>query len=234
MKFKNRVKKTAVVAAAGSGSRMNSEQNKQFLMIGAYPLLAVTLLKLSFSDYIDEIIIAARECDIVTVMNLINEFGIKKISHIIPGGDTRQQSVFNALKEAEDDSLALIHDGARPFFSEDLLLELTKAALKYGAAAPGIKPKDTISQIDGEGFFVNAEERSSLRALQTPQVFKTSLIKSAHEKAKAEGLEFTDDCSLFAHYGGKVFITDGEENNIKITVPEDIPIAGMLMEEYGI
>lgn len=234
MKFKNRVKKTAVVAAAGSGSRMNSEQNKQFLMIGAYPLLAVTLLKLSFSDYIDEIIIAARECDIVTVMNLINEFGIKKISHIIPGGDTRQQSVFNALKEAEDDSLALIHDGARPFFSEDLLLELTKAALKYGAAAPGIKPKDTISQIDGKGFFVNAEERSSLRALQTPQVFKTSLIKSAHEKAKAEGLEFTDDCSLFAHYGGKVFITDGEENNIKITVPEDIPIAGMLMEEYGI
>ena len=234
MKKPASLKKIALVAAAGSGSRMNSEENKQFLMLGGYPLLAVTLLKLSASKLIDEIIVTARECDIVTVNKLISEFGISKVSCIVPGGKTRQESVLCGLKEAEADSLVLIHDGARPFFSEALLEELIKSAQKHGAAAPGIIPKDTIAVVDKNGFFAEMTKRETLRGLQTPQVFKTELILKAHLKAKSENLEFTDDCSLFTHFGGKVYITAGEANNIKITVPEDIPIAKMLMEENGI
>lgn len=225
------VKKIALVAAAGSSSRMKTGESKQFLMLGAYPVLAVTLLKLSKSKLIDEIIVVTRDCDIVTVSKLIYEYGIEKVSSVVPGGATRQESVFLGLKETEDNSLVLIHDGARPFFSEDLLDRLIKAALKNGASAPGLTPKDTIAVIDKNGFFKEITDRASLKGLQTPQVFKTELIKSAHQKAHEEKREFTDDCSLFTYYGGRVHIIDGEENNIKITVPEDIPIANLIMDE---
>ena len=231
MKSKHSVKNIAIVAAAGSGSRMKTKENKQFLMLNGYPVLAVTLLKLSKSKLIDEIIVVARESDIVTVSKLISEYSISKITSIVPGGDTRQESVYLGLKEITDDSIVLIHDGARPFFSEDLLIELIESANKYGATAPGIVPKDTIAVVSKDGLFKEITERATLRALQTPQVFKSSLIKDAHQKAKEEKREFTDDCSLFTYYGGSVFITEGEANNIKITVPEDIPIATLLMEE---
>lgn len=234
MKNKVSVKRTAVVAAAGSGSRMNLKENKQFLMLGAYPVLAVTLLKLSKSRLIDDIVVVARECDIVTVSKLISDFGIEKISCIVPGGATRQESVFAGLKETAEDSFVLIHDGARPFFTETLLKELIEAAEKNGAAAPGLVPKDTIAFVDGKGFFKEVTKRDTLRGMQTPQVFKAELIKAAHEKAREEKKEFTDDCSLFTYYGGRVYITRGEENNIKITVPEDIPVAELIMEENGI
>ena len=231
MKSKRSVKNIAIVAAAGSGSRMKTKENKQFLMLGGYPVLAVTLLKLSKSKLIDEIIVVAKESDIVTVSKLIGEYNISKITSIVPGGATRQESVYLGLKEITDDSIVLIHDGARPFFSDDLLIELIESANKYGATAPGIVPKDTIAVVSKDGFFKEITERATLRALQTPQVFKSSLIQDAHQKAREEKREFTDDCSLFTFYGGKVFITEGEANNIKITVPEDIPIAKLLMEE---
>ena len=231
MKSKNSVKNIAIVAAAGSGSRMKTTENKQFLMLGGYPVLAVTLLKLSKSKHIDEIIIVAKESEIVTVSKLISEYSISKVTSIVPGGDTRQESVYSGLKEITDDSIVLIHDGARPFFSENLLIELIESANKYGATAPGIVPKDTIAVVSKDGFFKEITERATLRALQTPQVFKSGLIKDAHQKAREEKKEFTDDCSLLTYYGGNVFIAEGEANNIKITVPEDIPIAKLLMEE---
>lgn len=234
MKNKSSVKNIVIVAAAGSGNRMKAKENKQFLMLGEYPVLAVTLLKLSRSKLIDEIIIVARDSDIVTVNKLIQEYNIGKVSSIIPGGVTRQESVYAGLEEVKEDSIVLIHDGARPFFTENLLYELINEAHKHGATAPGIVPKDTIAVVDDNGFLKEITQRDSLRGLQTPQVFKSELIKNAHEKARQENKEFTDDCSLFTHYGGSVYITEGEADNIKITVPEDIPIAEMLMNKYVI
>ena len=234
MKSEPRVKNIAVVVAAGSGSRMKAKENKQFLMLSGYPLLAVTLLKLSKSKLIDEIIVVTRASDIVTVGSLISDYGIKKVRSIVPGGATRQQSVLKGLSEIDEECLVLIHDGARPFFSENLIETLLSDAEKHGAAAPGLVPKDTISVVSENGFFKEITERSTLRALQTPQVFKSQLIKEAHLKAERENKEFTDDCSLFVYYGGRVYISEGEADNIKITVPEDVPIAEMIMEKTGI
>jgi len=213
---------------------MKTKENKQFLMLGGYPVLAVTLLKLSKSRLIDEIIVVARDSDIVTVSRLIQEYNIGKVSCIIPGGATRQESVYAGLKEIKEDSIVLIHDGARPFFTENLLYELITEAHKHGATAPGCVPKDTIAIVDNNGFFKEITKRASLRGLQTPQVFKSELIKNAHENALKDNKEFTDDCSLLTYYGGNVYITEGEADNIKITVPEDIPIAEMLMDKNGI
>ncbi len=111
---------------------------------------------------------------------------------------------------------------------------MISGAEKYGAAAPGIFIKDTVCVVDENDFFKETTERETLRGLQTPQVFSALLIKEAHKKAKEEKLEFTDDCSLYSYYGGKVYVSEGELNNIKITVPEDIPVAELIMEENGI
>lgn len=231
MKKDLKLKRVALVAAAGSGSRFNSEKNKQFLVLDGYPVLALTLLKLSKSNYIDEIIIVARDCDIVLINKLINDFSISKIASIIPGGKTRQESIYNGLNEISDNSVVIIHDGARPFFPVEKLSNLIDSAIKFGGAALGVIPKDTVAIIDNKGIFKDITKRDSLRNMQTPQVFKASLIKEAHLKALEESMEFTDDCSLFTYYGGKCLISDGSYDNIKITVPEDLVIAEQLIKK---
>lgn len=221
---------TVIVAAAGRGSRMNSKINKQFLCIGNIPVLAHTLKNLSESVLVDNIIIAARKEDFESINSLINEFNITKVISITEGGATRQESVYNALKLVDNEDVVLIHDGARPFFSDKLLNELISQTKITGAAAPGIVPKDTIAVVDGDCFFEKITERSSLRCIQTPQVFMAELVKKAHENARNDKKEFTDDCSVFCYYGGKIKIINGEENNIKITVPEDLKFAEMILK----
>lgn len=234
MKKTENLKRVALVAAAGSGSRFNAEQNKQFLVLDGYPVLALTLLKLSKSSYIDEIVIIARDFEIGTINKLINDFSIKKVSSIISGGKTRQESVYNGLKSISDNSVVLIHDGARPFFPDESLKDLISSAKEFGGAALGVLPKDTVAKVDKDGIFKESANRSDLRNMQTPQVFKTDLIKDAHEKAKKENLEFTDDCSLFSYYGGKCLILDGDYDNIKITVPEDLKIAQLIVKKENL
>lgn len=217
-----------IVAAAGSGSRMKTKTNKQFLLVRLIPILARTLKGFSDCKFIDNIIISARKEDIENIESLIAEFNINKVTEIIEGGTTRQESVFNALKIIDDNSTVLIHDGARPFFSDELIKSLIETAEETGAAAPGIIPKDSVAIVDENGFFKKATVRSELRQLQTPQVFNAKLIKKAHLKAFEDKKEFTDDCSLFSYYGGNIRIIDGEQSNIKITVPADIPLAELI------
>lgn len=216
---------TVIVAAAGCGSRMKAKINKQFLSVNNIPVLAHTLKTFEECKLIDNIIIAAKKEDIKNIKELVLEYNITKVFSIVEGGATRQESVYLALQSADDNSTVLIHDGARPFLSHTLIEELIVTAEKTGGAAPGLIPKDTIAIVDKNNVFISPTVRTELRNLQTPQVFSAKLIKTAHQKAKAEQKEFTDDCSLFTFYGGKVTIVDGEETNIKITVPEDIILA---------
>lgn len=224
-------KNAALVLAAGSGSRMKTEKNKQFLTVGGMPVIARTLAAFSKSDIIDEIVVAAKPDEISEIKKIIAEHGIKKISKIVRGGATRQKSVYNGLLSISDADFVFIHDGARPFLNDELMKRLFEAAKIHGAAAPGTVPRDTVSEIDEKGFFSGSKPRNLLRNMQTPQVFSAELIKKAHIAAADKDFEFTDDCSLYASFGGAVYITEGEEYNIKLTVPEDLILAQRIIDE---
>lgn len=156
---------------------------------------------------------------------MVREFGIRKVSNIVPGGKTRQESVANGLAFVSSDTFVAVHDGARPFVSPQKIDELINACLKFGAVAPGIVPKDTVKVTDSDGLVSDTPSRSSLRLIQTPQVFKADILIPSYIRAKEAGYIGTDDCSVVEHFGASVKIIDGENTNIKVTTPEDLPVA---------
>ncbi len=216
---------TAIIVAAGSGSRMGNGSNKQFILIEDMPVLTHTLLKFHNAETIDKIIIVTKPDFILTVGDLVREFGISKVQHIIPGGNTRQDSVNCGLAYADSDSYVAIHDGARPFITIEKINELVHAAHQFGAAAPGVIPKDTVKELNGNNTIETTIDREKLRLIQTPQIFKADALKSAFEKAEQDGFMGTDDCSIAEHYGITVRVINGDYTNIKVTTPEDLPVA---------
>ena len=147
------------------------------------------------------------------------------------GGTERQDSVYNALKSIADTEtdIVLIHDGARPFISNRIINDGIKYANEYGAAAPGVMPKDTIKVKNENNFSINTPDRSSLVAIQTPQVFKYKEILKCHEKVKVNKEVVTDDTMVVEKYGYKVYLYKGEYTNIKVTTPEDLILGEMLI-----
>lgn len=216
---------TAIIVAAGSGRRMGSNVNKQFILIDGMPVLAHTLLKFSAAETIDSIIIVTKADSILTVSDLVKEFNISKVCEIIPGGETRQDSVNCGLSSVEKNKIVAIHDGARPFISIEKINELVESAYKFGASAPGVVPKDTVKAVSSENSIEKTLDRNSLRLIQTPQVFRANELKSAYEQAKATGFVGTDDCSVAEMAGISIRIVEGEYTNIKVTTPEDLPVA---------
>lgn len=225
---KNRV--AAIIAAAGSGSRMKSDQNKQFIMLGGAPVLAHTVSAFEEAESIDEIIIVTRECDILLARDLVEDYGFSKVSCIIAGGATRQESVFKGLKAvSEGTSIVAIHDGARPFISPDKIDEAVQAAAVCGAAAVGVRVKDTVKVVDENNIITQTLDRAGLWQIQTPQVFKYDIILRAHtENVDANA---TDDCALVESAGTKVTMLEGSYSNIKITTKEDLITGRAILEE---
>ncbi len=218
-------KATAIIVAAGDSRRMGQGVNKQFLLLDGIPVLAHTLKKFETADTIDDVIIVTKPENIPTVWDMIKEFGIRKVTDIIPGGETRQQSVINGLQLVKNDALVAVHDGARPFVSPELIDRLCEIGQDSGAVIPGVVPKDTIKMLDNTGNVEGTPDRSTLRCIQTPQVFKADILKLAY--IRAEELKFlgTDDASVVEFSGTPVAIIDGENTNIKVTTPEDLPVA---------
>jgi len=217
-------KATAIIVAAGNSRRMGGA-DKQLITIDNMPVLSHTLLQFSKSASIDKIIVVTKPENILTVGDMIREFAISKVTNIIPGGDTRQDSVCCGLSLVENDRLVAIHDGARPFISVKKIDDLVLAAQEYGAAAPGVIPKDTVKVASSNGNIADTVDRNTLRLIQTPQVFYADELKLAYERAKTTSFIGTDDCSVAEHSGISIRIIDGEYTNIKVTTPEDIPIA---------
>ena len=215
---------TALIAAAGSGSRMKSDIPKQFLKVDNLPILIKTLDKFEKNIYVDDIIIVTRECDIQNVINLTKEYSITKLKAVVAGGDTRQASIINGLDNVTCD-IVLIHDGARPFVTDSQITEIIKAVDNSKAAALGIPVTDTIKKADGNTI-TDTIDRSDLYSIQTPQGFDTELIKSAHKRALELGLTVTDDCSVVEAMNCPIKIVQGSPTNIKITTPDDLIIAG--------
>ena len=225
MAKKTKYTATAVIVAAGSSRRMGTSVNKQLLLIDDIPVLARTLLNFSLSSSIDSIVVVTKQENILLVNDLIREFDISKVTAIVPGGKLRQDSVMLGLKEVKDASFVAVHDGARPFASPELIDRLVEDAYNYGSAAPGVVPKDTVKIIDTDNFVETTPTRDSLRLIQTPQVFRTDELKLAYIRANESGFLATDDCSVIENMGIKVHISPGEYTNIKVTTPEDLPVA---------
>ena len=224
---------TAIVLAAGKGTRMNAGMNKQFMLINDRPLLAQTLAAFQSCNAIDSIILVAGRDELKACKEqIIDRYGFDKVDKLVPGGSERQQSVYNGIMELEDDcSIVVIHDGARPILPEGIIEKCIDGAKIYGAVSAGMPAKETIKILNEEGFVQYTPERGKVWVTQTPQAFKRDIIEKAHETANIKGISGTDDAFLVECMGIKVKMLEGSYENIKITTPEDIILAEAIMRK---
>lgn len=223
---------SCIIVAAGKASRMNMHQNKQYINIGEVPVLARTISVFQHCSSINEIVVIINKDDLNTYNNLIGtSFNFPKVKKLAFGGKKRSDSVYSGLiNVSEDADIVLIHDGARPFVTDNIIKSCIQGAYNHDACCVAVPVKDTIKEVD-ELLFVNKTvDRANLWAVQTPQAFKYDLIKKAHEKAKEESFAGTDDAILVERLGKKPFLVMGSYNNIKITTKEDIVFAQFIIE----
>lgn len=220
------MKATALIPAAGRGERFGRGSNKVFAPVAGKPILAHTLAVFEACDAIDEIVLVTGRHELEAAGDLVGRFGFTKISHIVPGGDTRQDSVYAGLLKVTSEIVA-IHDAARPMVTCDIIRRSIEEAEKSGACIAAVPVVDTIKSADSDMAVIGTVDRSNLYSVQTPQTFRTSLIREAFEKAFAEGFYATDDAALVENLGHKVSIVPGSYDNIKITTPSDLELANM-------
>jgi len=216
----------AILAAAGTGSRMESELPKQFMNLDGKPLAAYSLLLFERCPLIDEIILVVSGAYLAYASSeLVDKFGIKKIHKITTGGETRQESVFAGLTACPPTSdIVVIHDAARPLLTMDLLERTMEKARETNAAILAVPAKESMKLSDGENV-ARTLKRHTVWIAQTPQAFRFEGILEAHRRAEEAEHEATDDSELYEKYGGKVAIVRGSYNNIKITAPADLILA---------
>lgn len=218
-------KTAAIIVAAGGSTRMGGV-SKQFIKLCGKEVILRTVLVFENAAVIDEIILVCKEQDQAQIAALLTKAGIKKLKGFAHGGAQRQQSVQNGLKLMSSDVTHIaVHDGARPLVTERLIEETAANAFRYGASAPGVPVKDTIKKVSSDGFIQSTPDRSSLYAIQTPQIFEKFLYLRALEAANTIVASYTDDCALVEAADARVFITPGDYTNIKITTPDDVPAA---------
>lgn len=229
IKDTNRPRCTALVAAAGASSRMGG-MNKLLEPLEGVPVLVRTLVSFQLAEEIDEIVVAAREEDLVEISRLCHTYDITKCTKVIRGGESRVHSVLLAALEASPDSALLaVQDGARPLVTPELIGRVVGAAARCGAAAPAVPVKDTVKAVRPDGAVEQTLDREMLRAVQTPQVFEASLLKAALQSALESSAPVTDDCSAVERLGKVAFLVEGEEENLKITTPVDLILAEAIL-----
>ena len=217
----------AVIVAAGSGTRMGGV-DKLLAELGGLPVLSRTLRVFDDHDMIDTIIVVAREDQLAKISCVSSPY--HKVRIVVPGGDTRQDSVMNGLKAVpEGTELVAVHDGARPLVTPEVITKAILKAAKFGAAAPAIPVKDTI-KVSKNGGVDATPDRKTLFAVQTPQVFDLALLLGALQSAKEKKTALTDDCSAVEALGMTVMLTDGDEENLKITTPLDLELAELILK----
>ena len=225
---------TAIVLAAGSGKRMGTKIAKQYLEIDGKPLLYYTLLAFERSPRIDKIILTVGSEEQISYCQetILRPYGFQKVASVITGGKERYDSVYEGLKACQNCDYVFIHDGARPFVTEEMIERGKKAVIAGGACVLGVPSKDTVKITDEEGFVESTPKRARVWNIQTPQIFSYPEIYSAYQKAKQEGMQgITDDAMVMEQYGSlKVKLEEGAYDNIKITTPEDILLAEQILE----
>lgn len=232
--MKNKV--TAIILAAGQGKRMNSPVAKQFLILQEKPVIYYSLKAFEESS-VDEIILVtgAGQADYCKE-KIIDFFRISKVTQIIEGGKERYDSVYRALEAVVETGYVLIHDGARPFISKDLIEKVIAQVMEYKACIVGTPVKETIKIVDDSEFIQATPDRRTLWAAQTPQAFEYSSIKKAYDFFYAEEdkdcLGITDDAMVYESYLKRpVKMVYGDYNNIKLTTPEDLNLADGILKQ---
>ncbi len=226
------MKNTAIVLAAGQGKRMHTKIQKQFLEIKGYPVLYYSLRCFQDSPLIEDIILVTGEESVLYCQKeIVDKYGFTKVTKVIPGGKERYDSVYQGLLACENSDYVLIHDGARPFITEEILERGLTGAEETGACAVGMPSKDTVKIADESGYIAETPDRSKVWMIQTPQIFQYALIRNAHESIRTREMSnVTDDAMVVEQETGiKVRLTEGSYQNIKITTPEDLGVAELFL-----
>ena len=227
----DRLKNYGIILASGTGSRYGADIPKQFVKIAGKTILEHTVEIFEKSESIDEIFIVITPEYRTMAEEILLKNNYKKVSKLLNGGEIRKESSFIGISAVEDEKAnVLIHDCARPFLSQKIIADCISALEKYTAVDVAIPSSDTIVEIDENNIIKNIPNRAVLRRGQTPQCFKLSVIKKAHELSKNDS-NFTDDCGLVVKYNlADVFVVEGDVENIKVTYPSDIYMADRLFQ----
>lgn len=223
---------SAIIVAAGSSTRMGLDKSKQFIDLCGEPVIQRTLKAFQNSEIIDSVVVVCREQDEPQMKEIVSKNAYTKVRAFVHGGLTRDESVKNGVQACDCRTTHFaIHDGARPLVTAEEIQSVVTAAIDCGAAALGTLITDTIKVVDGGNQIVSTPDRSTLRAVQTPQVFEKDLYLNALKNGDAQGI--TDDCQLVESIGGTVKIIISGGQNIKLTTQSDIRLAEMILRERG-
>ena len=228
------MKTCAIVLAGGRGLRMGSALNKHLCLLAGRPLIEHTLRAFQNHPSIDEIILVGLKDLLETYGDLVERASITKVTAIVPGGELRQDSCYGGLQAVGDAEVVLIHDGARPVVSAGLIEAIVRESIISGAVTAAVPVKDTIKRATGDLLVAETLDRSILWQAQTPQGFRVDLFRRAHEHARQHGLDATDDVGLVERLGIPVKIVIGEYSNLKVTTPEDLVLAEILMNQASV
>lgn len=221
-----------IIVAAGIGSRMKKDINKQFIKLDNKEIIAYTIDKFYINNEIDDIVVVIKKDEEDYFKeNILEKYNFKNIK-IAYGGEERQDSVYNGIQKLDKNcEVVLVHDGARPFVTEEIINNSIQEAKKHNAVVVGVKVKDTIKVVGEEGNIVDTPNRKYLWSVQTPQVFKYDIITKAYENAYNENYYGTDDAMLVEKIGYDVKMIEGSYDNIKITTQEDLNFGEQILRK---
>jgi 2-C-methyl-D-erythritol 4-phosphate cytidylyltransferase len=221
------MKVTALVVAAGSGSRMLTGVPKQFLLLDGQPIVSRTLAVFETVNEVQEVTLVVPEGQEERCRReWVDAHGLKKVSHLVPGGKRRQDSVYAGLQMISPETdIVLVHDGVRPFVTSSIICRTIEAAARCGGALVAIPVKDTVKKAGSDGRVSATLDRTSLWLAQTPQAFRKPILMEAYQKAYIDGVIQTDDAALVERLGYPVQIIEGAWDNLKITRPDDLLLA---------
>lgn len=222
---------TAIIVAAGKSERMGSNTDKAFLSLGSKPVIAWSLLAFEQCPEIDQIVLVVRKDQLLATKSVVQMFGISKIRAIVAGGGRRQDSVQNGMKEMDPDTrVVIVHDGARPCVTPELIVETIKSAKRNGCGIAAARVWDTIKYVERGMTVDHTVDRTKLWSVQTPQAFNAELLRRAYAAVEAQKVTVTDEASAVELIGDPVRLVEWLRPNIKITTAEDLPLAAAAMK----
>lgn len=225
------MKCVALIPAAGQGKRMGAVRSKPYLQLDGKPILSYTLLELEGCPLIDEVVLIVERGEIEHARaSVVKEFKLQKVSTVLAGGLKRQDSVWEGLKAVKDDcDLVMVHDGVRPFISQEILARAVQGAIDCGASIVGVPAKDTVKLVSAQKEVLETPDRTGVFLVQTPQTFKRAIVLKAYRQAMRDGFYATDDAALVERLGLPIKVVEGSYENIKITTPEDLAMGEMVL-----